>query len=117
MPDRNSAEHPADQSPWSRPVVLVSGAFLLMLILAGILVAFTGDDQHQTQPIPCAADHHAARRHDPRCGQPRRVHAGARIAVDPVSQPPSRNQVGERRLDAGPASSRPVRAAAQLGTF
>ena len=50
MPDRNSAEHPADQSPWSRPVVLVSGAFLLVLVLAGILVAFTGADHHKTRP-------------------------------------------------------------------
>jgi hypothetical protein len=52
MPDGNFAEHPSEQSPWSRPVVLVSGAFLLVLVLAGILVAFTGGDQHQTQPAP-----------------------------------------------------------------
>jgi hypothetical protein len=51
MPDGNSAENHPDQSPWSRPVVLISGAFLLVLILAGILVAFTGD-QNKTQSAP-----------------------------------------------------------------
>ena len=96
--------------------MLVSGAFLLVLILAGILVAFTGGDQHKTHSRPCAADHPAARRDDLRRGQPRRVHAAGRVAVDPVSQPPGRNALGQRRLDAGSPSSRPVRAPAQLGT-
>ena len=116
MPDRNFTENPSDQSPWSRPVVLISGAFLLVLILAGILVAFTGADQHQDHSTPCSADHPAARRDDRRRGQPRRVHAGGRVAVDSVGQPPSRNALGQRRLDAGSPSSRPVRAPAQLGT-
>jgi hypothetical protein len=37
-----------DQSPWSRPGVLISGAFLLALILAGILVAVGGGGGHHT---------------------------------------------------------------------
>ena len=53
MPDRNFTENRSDQSPWSRPVVLVSGAFLLVLILAGILVAFTGDRPTPDSDHPC----------------------------------------------------------------
>jgi hypothetical protein len=37
-----------EQSPWSRPGVLISGAFLLALILAGILIAVTGGGGHST---------------------------------------------------------------------
>ena len=37
-----------EQSPWSRPGVLISGAFLLALILAGILVAVAGGGGHHT---------------------------------------------------------------------
>ena len=37
-----------EQSPWSRPGVLISGAFLLALILAGILVAVSGGGGHHT---------------------------------------------------------------------
>ena len=37
-----------EQSPWSRPGVLISGAFLLALILAGILVAVVGGGSHHT---------------------------------------------------------------------
>ena len=49
MPDSDTAQSLSHQSPWSRPVVLVSGAFLLVLIFAGILVALTGADHHKTQ--------------------------------------------------------------------
>src|SRR5204863_2920986 len=37
-----------EQSPWSRPGVLISGAFLLALILAGILIAVAGGGSHHT---------------------------------------------------------------------
>jgi hypothetical protein len=37
-----------DRSPWSRPGVLISGAFLLALILAGILVAVVDGGSHHT---------------------------------------------------------------------
>ncbi len=50
MPDSTpSANHP-EASPWSRPVVLISGAFLLGLLLAGMLVAVTGGGSHQARP-------------------------------------------------------------------
>jgi len=44
MSDRSSNEGEAssERSPWSRPSVLLSGAFLLALALLGILVAATG---------------------------------------------------------------------------
>ena len=41
----------AERSPWSRPGVLLSGAFLLALVLLGVIVAVTGDRG--------AAEHHA----------------------------------------------------------
>ena len=47
-----SASTPPDEqhepSPWSRPGVLISGAFLLAVILAGVLVAVTGGGSHTT---------------------------------------------------------------------
>jgi hypothetical protein len=43
MPGGSSTSDPQRQSPWSRPAVLLSGAFLLGLIFAGLLVAFSGD--------------------------------------------------------------------------
>jgi hypothetical protein len=48
------AEHPSERevsperSPWSRASVLLSGAFLLALVLAGILVAATSGGGHGT---------------------------------------------------------------------
>ena len=44
MSDRSSNEDEtsAERSPWSRPSVLLSGAFLLALVLLGIVVAATG---------------------------------------------------------------------------
>ena len=48
-----------EQSPWSRPGVLISGAFLLALILAGILVAVSGGgghhNTHSTAQQPAAS--------------------------------------------------------------
>lgn len=41
---------PPERSPWSRPSVLLSGAFLLALVLLGILVAATGGGSHNTPP-------------------------------------------------------------------
>ena len=42
MADSTPPDDQHQQSPWSRPAVLFSGAFLLALILAGILVAVGG---------------------------------------------------------------------------
>ena len=43
MSERSSSkEASSERSPWSRPGVLLSGAFLLALVLLGILVAATG---------------------------------------------------------------------------
>ena len=44
MSDRSSknGEVSAERSPWSRPSVLLSGAFLLALVLLGLVVAATG---------------------------------------------------------------------------
>ena len=44
MSDRssNKDEAPAERSPWSRPSVLLSGAFLLALVLLGVVVAVIG---------------------------------------------------------------------------
>jgi hypothetical protein len=53
MADGSPAENHSEPSPWSRPAVLVSGGFLLILVLAGILVAVAGGG-HQ-------ADHSAQR--------------------------------------------------------
>lgn len=40
-----------EQSPWARPSVLISGAFLLLLVLAGILIAVLGggSTEHHAQ--------------------------------------------------------------------
>ena len=48
MTNGSPSENHPEPSPWSRPVVLFSGAFLLVLVLAGILVAVTdvGHDKH-----------------------------------------------------------------------
>jgi hypothetical protein len=43
-------ETPPERSPWSRPSVLLSGAFLLALVLLGILVAATGGGSQKTPP-------------------------------------------------------------------
>src|SRR5437588_8578650 len=46
---------PNGQSPWSRPSVLLSGAFLLALILAGIIIAISGGGGgHHTTSNPPA---------------------------------------------------------------
>ena len=52
MSDRSSTkdEASAERSPWSRPSVLLSGAFLLALALLGILVAATGGGSSAGQP-------------------------------------------------------------------
>ena len=43
MSDPSSTEDPGSQrAPWSRPSVLLSGAFLLALVLLGVIVAVTG---------------------------------------------------------------------------
>ena len=38
----NKDEASAERSPWSRPSVLLSGAFLLALVLLGVVVAVIG---------------------------------------------------------------------------
>lgn len=43
-------EAPPERSPWSRPSVLLSGAFLLALVLLGILVAATGGGSQPGAP-------------------------------------------------------------------
>jgi hypothetical protein len=53
MSDRssNKDEAPAERSPWSRPSVLLSGAFLLALVLLGVVAAVIGggsDRAHRT---------------------------------------------------------------------
>jgi hypothetical protein len=54
MSDRSpSNEISPQRSPWSRPGVLISGAFLLLLIFAGIIVAVIGGaSHHSTRTIP-----------------------------------------------------------------
>ena len=43
MSDPSSSKGPgSERSPWSRPSVLLSGAFLLALVLLGVIVAVTG---------------------------------------------------------------------------
>jgi hypothetical protein len=39
-----------ERSPWSRPSVLLSGAFLLALVLLGVIVAVTGDGPRAGRP-------------------------------------------------------------------
>jgi hypothetical protein len=63
MSDRSSnTETSPERSPWSRPSVLLSGAFLLALALLGILVAATGDGSSGGQPArtPTTASRPAA---------------------------------------------------------
>src|SRR5438067_12245576 len=43
-------EAPPERSPWSRPSVLLSGAFLLALVLLGVVVATTGGGSHSAPP-------------------------------------------------------------------
>jgi hypothetical protein len=51
MSDQTSErEAPPERSPWSRTSVLLSGAFLLALVLLGILVAATGGGSGTTAP-------------------------------------------------------------------
>ncbi len=52
MSDRssNKGEASSERSPSSRPSVLLSGAFLLALVLLGIIVAATGDGTSGRQP-------------------------------------------------------------------
>ena len=54
MADSTPPNDQEQQSPWRRPAVLLSGAFLLALILAGILVAVLGggggQGQRRTRP-------------------------------------------------------------------
>ena len=54
-----SATPPDDeQSPWSRPAVLLSGAFILALILVGVIVAVTsGGGSHKKPHRGAAAPH------------------------------------------------------------
>ena len=63
MSDRSSnKETSPERSPWSRPSVLLSGAFLLALALLGILVAATGGGSSAGQPArtPTTASRPAA---------------------------------------------------------
>jgi hypothetical protein len=59
MSDRSSTkdEASAERSPWSRPSVLLSGAFLLALVLLGVVVATTGGGAGTNDPArtPTAA--------------------------------------------------------------
>jgi hypothetical protein len=60
MSDRssNKDEASAERSPWSRPSVLLSGAFLLALVLLGVVVAVIGggsDGAHRTTTPTTAA--------------------------------------------------------------
>ena len=60
MSDRSSTkdEAAAERSPWSRPSVLLSGAFLLALVLLGVVVAVIGggsDGAHRTTTPTTAA--------------------------------------------------------------
>jgi hypothetical protein len=59
MSDRpsNKDEASPERSPWSRPSVLLSGAFLLALVLLGVVVATTGGGAGSNDPArtPAAA--------------------------------------------------------------
>jgi hypothetical protein len=53
MSDRSSPSvNSQERSPWSRASVLISGAFLLALILAGVMVAALGDPDRHPAPTP-----------------------------------------------------------------
>jgi hypothetical protein len=119
MPDGNSAENPPEQSPWSRPVVLVSGAFLLVLVLAGILVALTGADQHKAHSTP-----------DQQTTQPREVTTSAAAGPDactlaggsqsiPSASPPPGTQwatVGSMQVPQAPDLYGPERSSGAFDT-
>jgi hypothetical protein len=51
MSDPSSTKHPgSERSPWSRPSLLLSGAFLLALVLLGVIVAVTGGGSGAGRP-------------------------------------------------------------------
>jgi hypothetical protein len=50
LASRNQEPAPAERSPWSRPSVLLSGTFLLSLVLLGLVVAATGRGRGGSRP-------------------------------------------------------------------
>ena len=107
-PDQSSSE----RSPWSRPGVLISGAFLLCLVLLGVVVAAIGGSNAQPPASTLPSARRAAQA--PRggvgasgCSLP----AGSQ-AIPGAGPPPARWQtVGSMQVPQSPAVYGPQRSA------
>jgi len=107
-----------ERSPWSRPGVLLSGAFLLALVLLGVIVAVTGDRGavvHDAQASTPAAHERASASGDAAggsCGLP----AGQQ-AIPAGSPPPAQwGTVGAMQVPQNPAVFGPQRSSGPWNT-
>jgi hypothetical protein len=111
-------EAPPERSPWSRPSVLLSGAFLLALVVLGIVVATTGGGSHSPP-----------RRTPPSAAQPAAPAASANAAgsgctlpasdqsVPSSTPPPARwEAVGSMQVPQSPAMFGPQRSSGSWNT-
>ena len=109
MSDRSSnKETSPERSPWSRPSVLLSGAFLLALVLLGVVVAATGSGGGTNHPRgrrlrPPPAPHAVRERGA--------AAISGRESVGPVDSPPQAQwgTVGSMQVPQNPAVYGPQR--------
>ncbi|MHB8657443.1 MAG: hypothetical protein ACYC91_05730 [Solirubrobacteraceae bacterium] len=113
MSDRssNKDEASAERSPWSRPSVLLSGAFLLALVLLGVVVAVIGGGSDGGQPAraPVTARRPAARPPQGTASGCAERPAGSQ-AIPASSPPPARwGTVGSMQVPQSPTVYGPER--------
>ena len=102
-----------ERSPWSRPSVLLSAAFLLALLLLGILVTATGAGRHTTaRPTPPSAAPSTEPAPAPSSNASVSGCSLPRVDQSVPVERPAAGAVGDGRRDAGPAEPATVRAAA-----
>ena len=108
----------AERSPWSRPGVLLSGAFLLALLLLGVVVAVTGDRGAPQRHAPMSAP--AARQ--PASGPVDAASGGCSLPAGqqdiPASSPPTAQwgTVGSMQVPQDPAVFGPQRSSGPWNT-
>ncbi|MGH2867160.1 MAG: hypothetical protein ACRDNK_06265 [Solirubrobacteraceae bacterium] len=110
MSDRSSSptEPAPERSPWSRPSVLLASAFLLALVLLGVLVAAIGDSgggRHPAVPQTTAARPAGTPANASACSLP------AGVQAVPSTGPPQARwgTVGSMRVPQSPAVFGPQR--------
>jgi hypothetical protein len=115
--DRSSnKETSPERSPWSRPSVLLSGAFLLALVLLGLVVAATGGSgAGDSAKTPTAAGRPAP---PPAKATPGGCSLPARSQTVPSSSPPQARwgTVGAMQAPQNPAVFGPQRSEGQWDT-